>query len=239
MEKKVYNFTSIQDFYHQIKKIDISVPLRSQRRRTEHTERYSIISFLQNFIIDNLFDFPLDLIHRDRPDFYIKTLQRDIGVEFTESIPEQLARANALLEEHFPNGILEPEFFGWEPERSNDEILEILSNTQKKGLVGEGWFGNSLEEQWSYGIISCIMNKTKKLNKVDFRKFEENWLLIYDNQIKVFLDKEYVSKKIKTAINNYWENEEDIKFDKIFIESGAYWYTIEKNIVEYRKRNLI
>lgn len=230
MEEKVYCFANRQDFDSKIKKIDISVPLRIEGRKTEHTESYSIVSFLKNFIDSQLFHFPIRVIHRDKPDFYIEIPNKKIGVEFTESIPQQLAYATALLEEHFPNGQLEPEFFGWDaPERSKDEILEILAKSKER-LIGEGSFGDSVEEQWLLGIYGCILNKTKKLNNSNFTKFEQNWLLIYDNQLKAFLNKDYVSNKIKSILDEYWTDSKEIKFSRIFIESGDYFFNLSSDL---------
>lgn len=236
MKKAEYNFKDRIEFDDNIKKIDISVPLRSKGRETEHTERYSLVSFLQNFIDDKYFNFPLKIIHRDIPDFLIEDSEYKIGIEFTESIPEQLARAEALLEEHLPNGYIEPEFFGWNaPARNNSEILEIIKKSQER-LIGQGWTGNSIEEQWSKGIIDCINNKTIKLNKLDFEKFDKNWLLIYDNQTRAFLDKKYVSNKINYLLSNYWKDNKNIKFKKIFIESGNYFYIVDSSSFIIKER---
>lgn len=229
MKKKSFNFTNQLDFNWQIKLIDVFVPLRSQGRKSEHTERYSIVSFLKNFLNEDLFDFPFKLTHRDKPDFSIKTSNEEIGIEFTESVPEQLARANALREEYFQGGVLEPGFFGWDaPERTNDEILEILSKSQKQ-LIGQGFIGKSIEDEWIKGIVGCLMNKTVKLNIQNFEKFDKNWLLIYDNQTRSFLDKEFVSEKIKLILTDYWNKNSALRFDKIFIESGKYFYQVNPN----------
>jgi len=236
MEWKTYYFESRSDFDQQIKQIDISVPLRSRGRKFEHTERYSIASFLQNFTNDGLFNFPFKVIHRDKPDFFIEFSNKSIGIEFTESIPEQLARASSLLEKHFEGyAKLEPEFFGWDaPERSNDEILEILSKSQKQ-LIGQGFCGKSIEEKWIGGITGCIINKTKKLNNFNFEKFDKNWLLIYDNQTRDFLDKEYVSMRIEPILADYWNGDNELRFSKIFIESGKYFYQLEPDSFRIRE----
>lgn len=124
---------------------------------------------------------------------------------------------------------MEPDFFGWNaPKRNNSEILQILSKSQKK-LIGQGYTGNQIEEEWSKGIVDCILNKTVKLNKNGFKKFDNNWLLIYDNQTKAFLDKEYVSNKINLLLSEYWKENQEIKFQKIFIESGNYFYIIQSS----------
>jgi hypothetical protein len=235
MNKAEYKFKDRIEFDNNIKKIDISVPLRSKGRKTEHTERYSLVSFLQNFIGDKYFNFPIKIIHRDRPDFLIETSKNNTGIEFTESIPEQLARAQTILEEHFPDGHLEPSFFKWySPERTNSEILEILKKSQVK-LTGQGYTGNQIEEEWSKGIVDCIRNKTVKLNKNGFDQFDKNWLLIYDNQTRAFLDKEYISNRISALLLNYWKDNQDIKFEKIFIESGNCFYVIDSNSFHIKK----
>lgn len=229
MNKVEYYFSDRIEFDRKIKEIDISVPLRSKGRQTEHTERYSLVSFLQNFIDDKYFNFPLKIIHRDKPDFLIESSKNDIGIEFTESIPEQLARAQAILEKHFPDGHLEPDFFGWNaPERNKLEIFEILKKSQER-LIGQGYTGHQIEEEWAKGIVDCILNKTVKLNKNGFEKFNKNWLLIYDNQTRSSLDREYVSNKINLLLSDYWKNNQDIKFEKIFIESGDYFYIIDSS----------
>ncbi len=237
MENEVFNFTSKYDYNLQIKHIDISVPLRSQGRRSEHTERYSIVSFLQNFVNKDLFNFPFKLTYRDKPDFSIESYNEKIGIEFTESVPEQLARASSLLEKHFSGyPKLEPEFFGWEaPERTNDEILEILSKSQKK-LIGQGFSGKSIEVNWIEGIIRCLLNKTMKLNSKDFEKFDKNWLLIYDNQTRSSLNREFVSEKIVSILSGYWKDDKEFRFSRIFIESGKYFYQLEPESFDVRDR---
>ncbi len=236
MNKVEYNFKDRIEFDNSIEKIDISVPLRSKGRKTEHTERYSLFSFLQNFIDDKYFNFPLKIIHRDKPDFLIETSINYTGIEFTESIPEQLARAQAILEEHFPDGQLEPSFFKWDTqERTKSEILEILRKSQVR-LIGQGYTGRQIEEEWSKGIVECIINKTIKLNKNGFDTFDKNWLLIYDNQTRALLDKEYVTNKIDLLLLNYWKDNQDLKFEKIFIESGKYFYIIDNSSLIIKER---
>lgn len=236
MNKAEYYFIDRIEFNRKIKEIDISVPLRSKGRKTEHTERYSLVSFLQNFLDDKYFNFPLKIIHRDRPDFLIETSMNNIGIEFTESIPKQLARAQALLEIYFPNGHLEPEYFLWDArDRSKNEIIKILNKSQQH-FIGQGFVGKSIEENWLKGMTGCIRNKTVKLNNPDFEKFDKNWLLVYDNQTKAFLDKEYVLNKIIFLLSDYWKDNQDTLFEKIFIESGNYFFVIDSDSFLIKER---
>lgn len=231
MVYKEYIFNNKEQFKKDILAIDNYVPFRSKGRKTEHTEKYSIVSFLTEFHKEEYFNFPFTLTHRDKPDFSILSQMGQVGIEFTESIPEQLARAQVLLEKNFQGyKKLEPYFFGWDaPERNDSEILEILKKTQIR-LFGQGSNGKSVEEKWIIGIQGCIANKTSKLNNVDFEKYGQNWLLIYDNQSRPVLDKDYVSKKLIIFLQLYLNENNKILFDKIFIESGNYFYVIDKEI---------
>ena len=219
--KKKYTFDNENNFINDLKTIDITVPLRSQGRKQKHVERYSIVILLKFLYKQKYLDFPFTLIHRDKPDFSISYINKFVGIEVTEAIPEQLARAQALCDEYFPKDCpIEPEFFGWgSSKRSKKEILKILKKTQKE-LQGESSFGKSIEGKWIQGIKKCVKFKTAKLNKKAFKKYKENWLLIYDNQSSPSLDKKYVSEKLGIFLSRYCKNNDKIKFDKIFIEYG-------------------
>lgn len=220
-----YKFYSKENFIDDVSVIDINVPLRSNERKTTHTEKYSIVSFLKEFYDCDNFLFPFTLLHQDKPDFLITSDLNKIGIEFTESIPEQLAKAEYLREKHFEGySVIEPEFFGWDaPDRTEAEILEILNKSQIR-LIGQGFCGKSIEERWMLGIKGCISNKTVKLNKEGFNKYKYNWLLIYDNQTRAFLDKEYVTSNLNPFLTNYWGSKPHYKYDKIFIDSGSVFY---------------
>lgn len=231
MVHKEYIFNSKEGFEIEILNIDSFVPERSKGRITEHTEKYSIVSFLKEFHNECTFNFPFTLTHRDKPDFSITSLTDKIGIEFTESIPEQLAKAEYLLGKYFEGySKLEPDFFGWDaPDRTDSEVIDILKETQKR-LIGKGYSGKSVEALWILGIQGCITNKTKKLNNPDFEKFECNCLLVYDNQTRPMLDKYYVSENLIPFLKIYWNANNKILFDNIYIDSGNYFYIFRKDI---------
>jgi len=233
---KEYIFNNMAELDNFLNNLDDFVPPRSKGRKTEHTEKYSLKSFFLQTKNELFNEFPLKLIHSDKPDIRVFTKSKSIGLEITESIPEQLARAIALLEENFPEGgKLEPEFFGWDaPERNNAEILEILEKSNEK-LIGNGYYGNSIEEEWVQGILGCIKNKTTKLNKDGFEKLKENWLIIYDNQSRSFLNKELVSDKLTMQIDKYYQNTDVYFFTKIIVESGKYFFFIDNQSVSLIK----
>jgi hypothetical protein len=222
-----YTFNNKSDVDAFLKDIDIDVPLRSKDRKTGYTENYSIADFILQAKNEIFTDFPVELFYSGKPDFRIISAKHSIGIEVTEAIPEQLARAIYLSELHFPQGIIEPEFFGWDaPERTEDEILEILKKSNEM-LIGNGFSGDSIEENWVNGIYDCVIKKTEKLNNKGFEKFTNNWLLIYDNQTGSFLKQVAISNKVPFVFENYFNEPEILIFDKIIIDSGKYFYVID------------
>lgn len=222
-----YYFNDDLDFEIQLKQIDNSVPSLLKGRKTEHVERYSIVNFLKTFIDFENLSLPFTLIHRDRPDFLIINSKMDIGIEFTESVPEQLKRAKFLCKKQFPNGLWEPSIFGWDaPKRNNSEILEILRQSQEK-LIGQGSTGYSIEKLWVKGILGCISNKIIKLNSKGFEEYSHNWLLIYDDQQRTAMDKNYVVEKLLKDLKEFVFIGDKIKFENIFIELPNNYFVIK------------
>ena len=73
-----------------IKNIDLKVPKRTQGRKTKHTENWIILRFLSTFADTKLFDYPIEVFHQYKPDFRINMSDKILGIEITESIPEQI-----------------------------------------------------------------------------------------------------------------------------------------------------
>ncbi|RQV94581.1 hypothetical protein EH221_07280 [bacterium] len=208
-----------EELYEILKGIDILVPSRRSGIKTEHSEKYSIVHFLSTYLNEGNLIFPLSVIHRDKPDFLLKMNSIKIGIEQTESIPEQCAWALSLWEEYCPDGFFEPGFFRWgSPIRTRQEICEIISKTQT-ALHGEPWFGNSVEKEWACWMIDCINVKTEKLNKDDFKKFNQNCLLIYDNLPQVKNNLELSANWLLEKLRQYWDIRLGNIFSEIFIES--------------------
>lgn len=224
-----------KDLLKVLESIDISVPGRIEGRKTEHTEKEAIVHFLLTYLNEKKLRFPLSLIHRDKPDFYLEFDNREIGIECTESIPEQCAWAQALWEKHFPNGFFKRDFFRWgSPKRSRDEIMEILSKSQNK-LHGAVWIGKSVEKEWAQWMYECIIAKKQKLNNEDFEKFKENYLLIYDNLPQVSNDLNLSVELLSEKLCDFWMIIGDKIFTEILVESKRNLIRINSiNIEKYQ-----
>lgn len=168
-----------QDLIVQLSNINATVPERTKGRKTEHVELWTAIRFLATYANSNFLSYPIEIVHRDKPDFLIKKPNDNIGVEITESIPEQYAYIFALSEKHFPKANIEPSMFTRDiRQRSKKELLKILEKSQKK-LIGLPIGGDKIERDWAEWINETVISKTEKLNSRDFERFVSNYLLIH------------------------------------------------------------
>jgi len=202
-------------FLCQLALIDISVPPIEQGRTTEHCEKWSICRLLATLIKYHSFEFPIKLTKGERPDFCLHSAQKRIGIEFTEAIQPDYARARVLPEAKSDESIIDPSLFKWGTQKKS--LAELRSIASRTKLTGPGWNGNEMEDAWSFAMSDTSSRKTSKLNSEDFAKLDKNWLLIYDNLDSgdIDLSCSYLSKELE----GYWSKN---SFDKIFVETGNF-----------------
>lgn len=157
---------------------------------------------------------PVGLIHRDRPDFLMLSGGLEIGIEVTESIPEQYAAYCALAEREFPDAMLEPSHFRWgSPPLTLVEMRTLLAQTR---LSGEPWYGDSAEREWAQFILGSIQAKLAKLAAPEFQKFTSNRLAIYDNLPMPNIDLNKALAHLESRLASVWNSSPG--FDTIYIE---------------------
>lgn len=199
-----------------LRKIDISVPARTDGRTTDHTETWTISRLLSTATKCGLLEFPLSVTHRDRPDSLVHSKDREIGVEITEAITQQYAAYCALAEREFSEVFLEPAYFRWgAPAMTVNDMRSLLRQSQ---LSSDGWVGDRPEQEWALFIQSVVDMKLAKLACSDFSKFDQNWLAVYDN---LPLPNIHLSKAIGyllPLLQNRWGRRPS--FDTLFVEHG-------------------
>lgn len=204
------------ELFTALRSIDISVPLRTEGRRTHHTETWTICRLLSTLAQAQRLSFPVSLHHRDRPDFFIAAGAGQVGVEVTEAISEQYAAYSALAEREFPDVLLEPGHFRWNaPTLSVEEMRKLLRQTK---LSAEPWIGDRPEQEWALFIQSIVDAKLKKLAKPEFEKFNLNWLSIYDNLPLPNVALEKGIHFLRPLLHERWFCSPS--FDAIYIEHG-------------------
>jgi hypothetical protein len=221
-------FESQESLFRQLSEIDIKVPKRSKGRKTKHTETNTICKFLSTNYKREFFQYPFEIIHRDKPDFQIKMQKTKIGIEITESIPEQYSYIFALAEKYYPKASIEPTMFLRNaPKRNKEELLEILRKSQYQ-LNGIPIAGDKIESDWAEWIHEDITTKTIKLNSNEFDKLNINFLVIYDNLPRAANNVERQNHYLRPLIKEYWDSK-NYTFDRIFILSESVCIEVSKN----------
>ncbi|MFG1304663.1 hypothetical protein V5F34_11055 [Xanthobacter autotrophicus] len=158
--------------------LDIDVPLRSQRRRSHHVERYCIAHLLATLPVEQL-SFPLTLTHSDKPDFLLAMPGTDVGIEHTEAVPENIAHANYLREKEnfWPDVYFTPHVSPGEPRKTVHQLRREIEVDEP----GPGWRGDAPECEWAAAMAHHVKKKMLKATADGFSRYQANWLIVYDN----------------------------------------------------------
>lgn len=204
---------------------DISVPPLGLKRTKDHVERWSICKLLSTLAYQNKLFYPLQLIHDDRPDFLIKFTDEQVGVEFTEARSQNHAHYQAILNREYPEKIYSTSLFQiGEPPLSKSEIHKDL---QQDTLAGKPLMGDQPERDWAEYIQIAIQAKLIALAKVEFKKFDKNWLLIYVAIPFTNVDLDVALSCLNSWLPKLWI--QGVTFDVIYIEHINYIIQLSPN----------
>ncbi len=207
-------------FLNILRSIDIVDPLMSGDRSKEYTEPYAMAHLLSSLALgDHLLTFPLEVIHKkpDKPDFLLTMGGKKIGIEHTDARPENETRKDVLRRSeeigrpgHFVNPV-EPD----EPRRPAEELREeIKANSPKVGWPGE----DSTDQDWSRVMLNFIDKKEEKLQKAEFSRYDEDWLLIRDAWPFPSVNPENATRYLLSKIQS---REAKLIFQRVFIISNS------------------
>jgi hypothetical protein len=156
--------------------MDLSVPTKMQDRENYHVEMFCAAHLLSTLPEARL-SFPLVLNHRDRPDFELALATVDVGIEHTQAVPENVARAQAMRDEGLGGDTyFEPHAEPGEPRKSAKRLRKEIEDDEPS----DGWVGDG-SPLWARVILEGVRQKVAKAQKPGFHRFPLNWLLIYDN----------------------------------------------------------
>jgi hypothetical protein len=227
--------------------IDITVPLRGVGRNPrEHVERYVICRLLAALAKANHLTYPLSLEQRETPDFLIVQGNRCVGVELSEVIPKGYARyaadANKMdqcvsdgdnpeqpqldIEKEESIRLLEPGHFRDDHNPKREYLRRLLARGH---LTARPFYGNEPEQEWARFMASRISVKLQKL--VKYEKFDENWLVLYDNLHLPSVDRQKAIDMLIASLPGVWTDR--AVFDALFIESGAFIIKITLDGLEW------
>lgn len=196
--------------------IDVSVPPRGANRTTAHTERWSICRLLSTLALESKLDYPCVGRKSERPDYVFRLGVQGVGVEITEAVKEDLARTEVLPEANSSSMIDISLFKWWDRRKTLDELRQIAKKTK---LTGPGWVGDEQEQEFADAISDKVEDKTRKLNEDTFSRFDEDWLVIYENLALPGLERNKAVGYLCLSLANYWGLN---AFQRILVESGEF-----------------
>ncbi|MBN2315142.1 MAG: hypothetical protein JXM79_14525 [Sedimentisphaerales bacterium] len=205
-----------------LQSIDIVSPLMSGARSKKHTQPYAMAHLLSSLAeAHRLLTFPLEIIPRespnDKPDFLLIMSGKKIGIEHTDARSKNETRKDALRRSeeiggsiHFVTPV-EPE----EPERTAEELRdEIKANAHKCGWGDQ----DNTDQKWSDVMLNIIKKKEIKLQKPEFSRYDEDWLLIRDAWPFVSVNPENATRYLFSKIQT---REVKLIFHRVFIISNS------------------
>lgn len=183
-------------------------------RTTEFCERWSTCRMLAAYAKAGLLSYPISVEPRDRPDVLMQVPGMAVGIEITEAVPEDQARVDAMRAHLGEDGAyMLSEFLPTDMRRSKEDIKAIARGERS----GDGWEGDGPESQWADAMLCTIQRKILKMQSAEFERFDEDWLLIYDDWPLPAVDLDRASTMLNKMLQT---RKADIPFKRIIIESG-------------------
>jgi hypothetical protein len=171
------NAESASTLFAQLRRIDITVPLVTEGRTSQHREQYMMARFLSTAARLGKVAFPLAIEHRDKPDFVLSADGTEIGVECVEAVPEEWYEIEAIREREFPDAVNFGQIFRpGEKVFDKQQKIDIARGKQ----AGPPWVGKMTERHWAEAMEHFIGLKIEKLRAGNYSSYEEMWLLIQD-----------------------------------------------------------
>lgn len=176
-ERVVIHACRIDDLPAQLRAANIPVPGRAHGRTSEHAELYGAIRLLASQRY-GLGDFPLTLKKRERPDFVLTLDDVVIGIEHTEAISQNDAKAAALRDAG-----IGPEVYYSKPTSLSElpKTSKQLEEDIQADEMGDGWCGDSVERDWADAMTHFVEKKVASTQREGYTRHPRLWLLIYDN----------------------------------------------------------
>ena len=210
--------TSPDDLHAQLRAIDIAVPLVSEGRTKEHREQYMMARLLATMAKAGQLEFPLDLVHGEKPDFTLSLAGFELGAECVEAVPPEHYHIEDIRERLYPGAMnFGQKFEPGEQNFTSDEKHEIASGER----AGPPWMPAAMRRNWVASMEYVIAGKTAKLRKGNYAASATNWLLVQDEWPNAL---HFYPQKVREAAGELLVRLEPFfslpAFQSIFIASG-------------------
>ena len=193
------------DLFRQLRHADTSVPFRGCGRTKEHMQRVAICSFLTAFARAKWFNYPLEIMESERPDFLLLTPAGTMGMEITEAVRRADAYWSSL-------GIDKLRMIGKRPALDDHLTREQVIAAAKADP--QPWEGYEVEIRWAEDMVSTINKKKEKFS--GYEKGDKNWLYIYENLMLPGLKRKLAAEILYATMGD----DKAMPFDRVFIETN-------------------
>lgn len=193
----------ISDF-SQIQEVQLFLRQKSNNLRLE--ELHSLYVYLQILYGLKHFSLPLHILKWESPDF---VLNEKIGIEVVKSATQSEEHAFSIMEKEYPEGsLLEVPFY---VPGSKAEVREGIRGPDEP-LQSSGFGDYGKEKVWLDCVCQRLNEKTFKLNRNHFLKYQSNQLIIYDDTC-YFPKVDYVIPKLQRD----YKSSTEINFNHVHI----------------------
>ncbi len=214
-----------------LQRIPIDSPLGETDKPTLHEERWVVCRFLRALSADPIMNYPLRLIHQDRPDFVISSSKSSVGVEVTRAGDQgyECALSHVSKEEL---GLVECSLFrpGFRVNTSRGARPTVT--TLDDELEGPGWRGREADEEWVEFMLIAIRDKTRKLST--YERFDLDWLLIRDaTPCKAVVHLREAASMLQNSLESYWSQQ--VRFSSVIVLSGEHVFQFSPSSMKQRQ----
>lgn len=171
--------------------VDVSVPGRTEGRRSQHRERYCMVHYLQTLADGSLLEFPLRIVRSQSPDFFLNFTDCSVAVEIRDVGTERSQEATTLLERSPVKTFLEGEASLVRP-------VEALQH--------RGYKNNEGDTELAGLILDAIDDKARTINGPHFQAADFYDLLLYDNSHLVLVTDFKALRPILDALIGTWQS---------------------------------
>lgn len=189
---------------------------------THHPDEQRAVAAILPAICESVgYDFPLSIVHRDKPDFLLHFNEHSIGLEVTRFLATALAHATATAS-RLHTGFIPTRFNIATPQMSRKE-MECAVLEPSVGLADcSPIFDPHLVDQ----LVAIVEDKKQKILFGGDAMGDEHWLLIDDRHMMSTAQLDYVVMRFLQRLVGHWATTPH--FTKILILSRSVLFDLNE-----------
>ena len=190
-------------------------------RTKSHDERFAICMLLSSLAKTQELNYPLELLHQDKPDFKLMLGAEISGIEITFARNQNQAHFKALMNRSEKQKVYSTNVFAPDKILTKNEMQKLIDhNVSGYPLMGEQPYIN-----WAAYVSQGISKKSAAFKNDKFKKYSKNSLVVVvETPDMICIDD--INKAIK-YLEEVWPK--DIGFDCVYVQQYDYIIKIVPN----------